>query len=298
MKKVLDHLIRRNGLGHVALTFSGGVDLEPGEAWALWDPALHRILRKQNSVLRRLGVQELDWAPRCASDPWLTSATVVLVADTAVEAVIRRRFATLISNDAGGRDKIVLFAALDPHRYREAHDLPDPDQSRITVRASAFNILTVMTERILPILFQRAGSLDAALPWRLRALEPPSSLAEHRSVANFRKVVGALEGQLRDSKSPEVLDRLLKLVWALAYRDASMLLLSGLPDALREQARVSTDLDDATLWNCLRNLAWLDSVIPGNRAKDYARIARLLGKAGAATRPTSAGDDPESTAMS
>jgi hypothetical protein len=68
----------------------------------------------------------------------------------------------------------------------------------------------------------------------------------------------------------------LKLLWALAHRDATMLIHHGLPPDLAHRTDAGNPLDDGFLWACLRNAPCLDEVIPPSRARDYSALARWL----------------------
>lgn len=281
MQKILDHLIRRNGLGHVVTTCSGGADLDPQSPWDLTDSALSRVLTKQNATLARAGIREHDRPPRDLSEAELRSATVLLVSDADVERKTRARLRSLAADLTPSSDPVILFPALDPRRFRHASDLPDPYRGQTSVRESTRSILAVMMERVLPLLLVRAAKLEPSGSWRLRRMDPPPSPAERMGVAAYRAALVNLGKGLRQPRNTGAPQRLLKLIWASAHRDPTVLLSHGLPDALLERARDCAEFDDATLWNSLRNLRFLEDLIPKNRGEDYGKIVRALKKLGA-----------------
>jgi hypothetical protein len=93
MKKILDHLIRRNALGHLVISRAVSLQLEPAEAT---EATLHRRIRaKEHSLLAEVGVHEPEVAVPVLSDAALHEATVVLVADVETAKRVGSRLAAL-----------------------------------------------------------------------------------------------------------------------------------------------------------------------------------------------------------
>lgn len=274
MKKILCHLIRRNALRHLATAKAVSIGPEDRETA---DPTLlRRVVAQETRRLNRAGVRELDEPLPLLSETDLREATLILVPDTATAASIRQRLGPPQSELQSASATVVELPTLLPAEFSGGSLALSAKTSRAAIHRNLAIMGTVLAESICPPLLARAAHVETpSCPPRFPAptLEPG---LDPNTVPRFRAALraNAQPAQLkRRGVHPE---RLLKLIWSIAQRDGSTLLMHGLPECLRSTEGDWSALDDESLRRCWANLPFVAEVVPRNRVRDYRPAWRLL----------------------
>jgi len=276
-KKILDHYLRQNALRHLVQAVTGVAKPGATPTPASDTPASTRVLAELDAALAVQGIREPLEAPLPVGAGEICQATVVLVADPAAERMLQDQLLSLLPGDAAVPEKVIPLSSLGPARLGLASDFGNPKLGRKAVRQWVRDAAATVANKILPVLQAKAGEFSLAFTAPASRLEPPRSDSDRAQVAALHRALDPLMVLSHATPSGHSPERVLKLLWALAYRDATLLIHHGLPPELTDHANTGNPLDDGVLWACLRNAPCLHEVIPPSRTRDYSELARWLG---------------------
>ena len=277
LKPILEHHLRQSALRHLVQVACGAVTPGMATASAADDPAAVSVLAELNAALVEEGIREPEAAPQSVGAREICEATVILVADSAAERMLHDRLRALLPGDAVAPEKVIPFASLAPARFGQVSDSGKPDIGPASVRQWVRDAVATVAEKVLPILQAKIGEFSGAVVVPVSRLEPPRLGPDRARVAALHSALAPLLVSSHATPNSPQPERVLKLLWALAHRDATMLIHHGLPPDLANRTDSGDPLDDGFLWACLRNAPCLDEVIPPSRARDYSAPARWLG---------------------
>jgi len=291
LKKLLDHQLRLNALRHLVQVICGVADP------AVKDPTPRRTRAETDSALADRGIFEADPVVRRLDEDEIRGAAVILAWDDEAARVLRDRLSVWFPGEVMAPEKVIPFTALDPVRFgqvaRSGKRILGPPPTRLWVGDAEATV----AEKMLPALQAKAGEFSRTFRSSGVRFEPPSAHEDRARVAALRQAMDPLLVLSRSTPGSHPPERVLKLLWALAHRDATILIPHGLAPDLAELIDRDGPLDDGLLWACLLHAPYLEEVIPPNRSRDYRPLARWLAdcmarSAAKTASATSCGDSP------
>jgi hypothetical protein len=296
LKKLLDHHLRRNALRHLVRVICGLLEPSGMAEPAVKDLMPRRTRAEVDSALADRGISEPDPVVRRLDADEIRAAAVILAWDDEAARVLRGRLSDWFPGDGTAPERVVPFTALDPARLAQVAQsgkrIPGPPPTRLWVRDAE----TTVAEKVLPVLQAKAGEYSRTFRSSGERFEAPSAQEARARVGVLRQSMEPLLVLSRSTPGSHPPERVLKLLWALAHRDETILIPHGLAPDLAELIDRNDPLDDGLLWACLLHAPYLEEVIPPNRARDYGPLARWLAdcmaRSAAKIAPATSGEGP------